>query len=230
MLAQFDFDVIVRSWRYVLGTGLLLTVQLTVLALAGGMALGTLLALARLSGLKLLALAAAAYVNLMRSVPLVLVIFWFYFLVPYVGGWLSGAGEPLRIVAFWSALLSLLLFEAAYFCEIMRGGIQAVPRGQLLAAQALGMAYWQSMGQVILPQAVRAMLPLLLTQTIVLFQDVSLVYVLALPDFLGAASKVARRDGRLVEMYLFVALVYFILCFALSALARHWQRRNRPAA
>ncbi len=229
MLAQFDFDVIARSWRYVLGTGLLLTLQLTVLALAGGLALGTLLALARLSGLKLLALAAAAYVNLMRSVPLVLVIFWFYFLVPYVGGWLSGAGEPLRIGAFWSALLSLLLFEAAYFCEIMRGGIQAVPRGQLLAAQALGMSYWQSMGQVILPQAVRAMLPLLLTQTIVLFQDVSLVYVLALPDFLGAASKVARRDGRLVEMYLFVALVYFILCYLLSALARRWQRRNRPA-
>lgn len=230
MLAQFDFDVIARSWRYVLGTGLLLTVQLTVLALAGGLALGTLLALARLSGIKLLALAAAAYVNLMRSVPLVLVIFWFYFLVPYVGAWMMGAAEPLRIGAFWSALLSLLLFEAAYFCEIMRGGIQAVPRGQLLAAQALGMAYWPSMGQVILPQAVRAMLPLLLTQTIVLFQDVSLVYVLALPDFLGAASKVARRDGRLVEMYLFVALVYFILCFALSALARRWQRRGRPPA
>eukprot|EP01034_Spumella_vulgaris_P029824 gene29822-36940_t len=107
----------------------------------------------------------------------------------------------------------------------MRGGIQSVARGQMLAAQALGMGYWQVMGHVILPQAFRNMLPVLLTQTIVLFQDVSLVYVLSVADFVGAASKVAQRDGRLVEMYLFVAVVYFVACSLLSWMVRRLQRK-----
>ena len=96
----------------------------------------------------------------------------------------------------------------------MRAGIQSIPRGQVGAGYALGMNYWQTMGHVVLPQAFRNMMPVLLTQTIVLFQDISLVYVLSITDFLGAASKVAQRDGRLVEMYLFVAVVYFVICFA----------------
>jgi glutamate/aspartate transport system permease protein len=217
---DFDFDVIRRSWADVLLTGMTFTVKLTVLAMAGGVALGTLLALARLSGFRPLALLAAGYVNLVRAVPLVLVIFWFYFLVPYLAAWAIGAREPVRVGAFWSALITFTLFQAAYYCEIMRGGIQAIPRGQLHAAQALGMRYWQCMGHVVLPQALRNMLPVLLTQTIVLFQDVSLVYVLSVPDFVGAAARVAQRDGRLVEMYSFVAVVYFVLCCALSAVVR----------
>src|SRR5947207_11888290 len=117
------------------------------------------------------------------------------------------------------------VFEAAYFAEIMRAGIQSIPRGQMSAAQALGMTYLQTMGYIVLPQAFRNMLPVLLTQTIVLFQDTSLVYVLSITDFLGAASKVAQRDGRLVEMYLFAALVYFVISFAASLLVRGLQRR-----
>jgi glutamate/aspartate transport system permease protein len=221
---DFDFDVIRRSWADVLLTGMTFTIELTVLAMLGGVVLGTLLALARLSGFRPLALLAAGYVNLVRAVPLVLVIFWFYFLVPYLAAWVIGANEPVRVGAFWSALITFTLFQAAYYCEIMRGGIQAIPRGQLHAAQALGMHYWQCMGHVVLPQALRNMLPVLLTQTIVLFQDVSLVYVLSVPDFVGAAARVAQRDGRLVEMYSFVAVVYFVLCCALSALARRLQR------
>src|SRR5436190_8887697 len=146
---------------------------------------------------------------------LVLVIFWFYFLVPYIGQWLTGASRPIRVGAFASTLVTFIMFEATYFSEIMRAGIQSISKGQPAAASALGLTYSQSMRYIVLPQAFRNMLPVLLTQTIVLFQDTSLVYVLSIPDFLGAASKVAQRDGRLVEMYLFAAAVYFVIsCFA----------------
>ena len=154
-----------------------------------------------------------------------LVIFWFYFLVPYIGAYLTGSTTPIQVGAFPSALITFMAFEAAYFSEIMRAGIQSIPKGQTAAAQALGMNYWQTMGNVILPQAFRNMLPLLLTQTIILFQDTSLVYVLSLTDFMGAASKVAQRDGRLVEMYVFAAVVYFAICFSASYLVRRLQRR-----
>ena len=225
MFANFDFSVIANSWVYLFQVGMVFTLKLTALAMLGGVALGTLLAMARLSSLRVLSLAAAGYVNLVRAVPLVLVIFWFYFLVPYIAAWMIGASEPVKVGTFMSALVTFTLFQAAYYCEIMRGGIQAIPKGQVHAAQALGMSYWQTMSKVVLPQAFRNMLPVLLTQTIVLFQDVSLVYVLSVPDFVGAASKIAQRDGRLVEMYTFVALVYFILCTLMSWLVRRMQRR-----
>jgi glutamate/aspartate transport system permease protein len=224
MLADFDFDVIARSWAYLFRVGMVFTLQLTALAMAGGIVLGTLLALMRVSGIRPVALFSAGYVNLVRSVPLVLVIFWFYFLVPYLAAWVSGAAEPVKVGPFWSALITFTLFEAAYYSEIMRSGIASVPLGQVWAGRALGMDYWQTMRHIVLPQAFRNMIPVLLTQSIVLFQDVSLVYVISIPDFVGAASKVAQRDGRLVEMYLFVAVVYFVLCFALSRLVRRLQR------
>jgi glutamate/aspartate transport system permease protein len=225
MFANFDFEVIARSAGYLFREGMTFTLMLTALATAGGIVLGTVLALMRLSGLRILNLVAAAYVNLMRSVPFVLVIFWFYFLVPYIGQWLVGADRPVLVGAFASSLLTFTLFEAAFFCEIMRAGIQSIPRGQVYAAQALGLKYGQTMSNVVLPQAFRNMLPVLLTQTIILFQDTSLVYVISITDFLGAASKVAQRDGRLVEMYLFAALVYFAISLAASMLVRLLQRR-----
>lgn len=224
MLGSFDFDVIARSFGYLFVTGMAFTLKLTGLAMLGGVVLGTMLALMRLSRSRALSLPAAGYVNLVRSIPLVLVIFWFYFLVPYIAAWMINAAQPVRVGAFRSALITFVMFEAAYYCEIMRGGIQSIPRGQVLAGQALGMAYFQVMGTIVLPQAIRNVLPVLLTQTIILFQDVSLVYVLSIPDFVGAASKVAQRDGRLVEMYSFVAVVYFVLCFALSSVVRRVQR------
>jgi glutamate/aspartate transport system permease protein len=225
MFSNFDFDVIERSWVYLFKTGMTFTLELTGLAMVGGILIGTLLAMMRLSKFKALAMVATGYVNLIRSIPLVLVIFWFYFLVPYIGAWIIGAKEPIMVGAFSSSLITFILFEAAYYCEIMRAGIQSIPRGQVSAGYALGMNYWQTMGNVVLPQAFRNMIPVLLTQTIVLFQDVSLVYVLSITDFVGAASKVAQRDGRLVEMYLFVALVYFVLCYALSMLVKRLQLR-----
>jgi glutamate/aspartate transport system permease protein len=225
MFSNFDFDVIERSWVYLFKTGMAFTLELTGFAMVGGILIGTLLAMMRLSKFKALAVVATGYVNLIRSIPLVLVIFWFYFLVPYIGAWIIGAKEPIMVGAFSSSLITFILFEAAYYCEIMRAGIQSIPRGQVGAGYALGMNYWQTMSNVVLPQAFRNMIPVLLTQTIVLFQDVSLVYVLSITDFVGAASKVAQRDGRLVEMYLFVAIVYFVLCYGLSMLVKRLQLR-----
>ncbi|MBC7573207.1 MAG: ABC transporter permease subunit [Herminiimonas sp.] len=222
---KFDFNVIERSWVYLFQTGMTFTLQLTAYAMVGGIILGTLLAMMRLSSLKPVALIATSYVNLIRSMPLVLVIFWFYFLVPYIGAWIIGASQPIKVGAFSSSLITFILFEAAYYCEIMRAGIQSIPRGQVWAGYALGMNYWQTMGNIVLPQAFRNMIPVLLTQTIVLFQDVSLVYVLSITDFVGAASKVAQRDGRLIEMYLFVAVVYFVMCFGLSLLVKQLQKK-----
>ncbi len=225
MFGNFDFDVISRSWVYLFQTGMVFTLKLTALAMVGGIVLGTVLALMRLSSNRLISGVASSYVNLIRSIPLVLVIFWFYFLVPYIAAWVIGANEPVKVGAFSSALITFIMFEAAYYCEIMRSGIQSIPRGQVWAGQALGMNYRQTMGNIVLPQAFRNMIPVLLTQTIVLFQDVSLVYVLSIPDFVGAASKIAQRDGRLVEMYVFVAVVYFVLCYALSFLVKRLQKR-----
>jgi glutamate/aspartate transport system permease protein len=229
MFAHFEFNVIARSWVYVIRDGLSFTLLLTALASAGGMVLGTALALLRLARVPLVPQLAAGYVNLMRALPLVLVIFWFYFLVPYLGQWLIGAERPIQVGGFASALITFTLFEAAYYAEIVRAGIRAVPRGQLAAAQALGLRNGAVMRYVVLPQAMRHMLPIILTQTIVLFQDTSLVYVLSLTDLFGAASKVAHRDGRLVEMYLFAALVYFALSLAASRGVRMLQVRTAIA-
>ena len=225
MFSNFDFNVIERSWKYLFFEGMAFTIQLTVMAMIGGIILGTLLAMCRLSSIKPLSMTAGAYVNLVRSIPLVLVIFWFYFLVPYIGAWIIGSDKPIKVGAFASCLITFIMFEACYYCEIMRAGIQSISRGQVWAGYALGLNYWQTMASIVLPQAFRNMTPVLLTQTVVLFQDVSLVYVLSITDFVGAASKVAQRDGRLVEMYLFIALVYFILCFALSSLVKKLQSR-----
>jgi glutamate/aspartate transport system permease protein len=229
MLSNLDFDVISRSLPYLFLDGMRFTLLLTFAATLGGVLLGTLIAMMRLSSLPVLPPIAAGYSNVMRSLPLVLVIFLFYFLIPYVGQWATGASRPIAVGAFMSVFVTFTLFEAAYFSEIMRAGIQSVSRGQTSASYALGLTYWQSMRYVILPQAFRNMLPVLLTQTIVLFQDTSLVYVLSITDFLGAASKVAQRDGRLVEMYLFAAFVYFIISFGLSMLVKRLQARTAIA-
>jgi glutamate/aspartate transport system permease protein len=221
---DFDLSIITNSLPY-LWKGFQYTLELTVIAAAGGLFFGTLLALARLSSIKPLQFAAGTYVNLMRSIPLVLVIFWFFFLVPLILQAVTGASRPPQIGAERTAIITFIMFEAAYFCEIMRAGIQSIPRGQVHSAYALGLTYGQTMRLVILPQAFRNMLPVLLTQTIILFQDTSLVYVISATDFVGAAAKIAQRDSKLVEMYLFVAVTYFILCFTLSWAVKRLQQR-----
>jgi glutamate/aspartate transport system permease protein len=225
MFPGYDFEVIERSLPFLFKEGMVFTLTLTVLAMSGGIVFGTLLAMMRLGRFRWLSALAGGYVNLMRSLPLVLVIFWFYFLVPYIGAWILREPNPIRVGAFWSALVTFTMFEAAYYCEIMRAGIQSIPRGQVWSGYALGLDYWQTMAQIVLPQAFRNMLPVLLTQTIILFQDTSLVYVISATDFLGAAHTIAIRDYRLVEMYTFAAVVYFIISYGLSTLVKHLQER-----
>lgn len=218
-MSGFDFSVIADNLPF-LWEGLQLSLLLTVLAILGGIVLGTLLALMRLSGFLPLSLFSAGYVNLIRSIPLILVIFWFYFLVPLA------IGRP--IGSFYSALIAFTLFEAAYYSEIIRAGIQSVRKGQVHAGQATGLGYWQIQRFIVLPQAFRNMIPILVTQGIILFQDTSLVFVVSLRDFMTVSSIVARTEGRLVEMYVFAALVYFVICFAGSLFVRRLQKA-RPA-
>lgn len=225
MLSGFDYQTVINALPYLFLTGMTFTLTLTALATIGGIIFGTLLAVMRLSRFRVLSITAATYVNLLRSTPLLLVIFWFYFLVPFLAQWITGASTPVRVDPFWSSVITFTLFEACYFCEIVRSGIQSLPDGQANASKALGMTNAQTMIYVILPQAMRNMLPLLLTQTIVLFQDTSLVYVLSITDFLGAAAKIAQRDGRLLEMYVFAALVYFIISLLASHAVRLLQKR-----
>lgn len=221
----FDIEVIIRTLPYLLKVGLLFTFKLTVLSTIGAVILGTLLAIMRLSSNRAVSSLAGGYVNLLRALPLILIIFWFYFLVPYIVGWVTQAGRPVAVGGFTSALITFTLFEAAYFCEIVRAGIQSVPRGQLDAGYAVGLNFRQVMSYIVLPQAFRKMTPVLLTQVIVIFQDTSLVYVLSLTDFLGAANNVAQRDGRLVEMFVFAALVYFVISYSMSRLVKVLDRR-----
>jgi glutamate/aspartate transport system permease protein len=197
--------------------GFLFSVQLTLVAMIGGIAIGTAVALMRLSGIKWLVLPAAAYVNTLRSIPLVMVILWFFLLIPLL------IGRPLG--AELSAMVTFTVFEAAYYSEIMRAGIQSVPRGQVSAGYAVGMTYAQCMKLIVLPQAFRNMLPVLLTQTIILFQDTSLVYAVGAYDLLKGFEVAGKNFNRPVEMYLLAAVMYFVICFSLSMLVRQLQKK-----
>ena len=216
MFAGFDFGILWTNAPF-LWNGMLLTLQLTALAVTGGLLLGVILAVARLSPIKPLAWAVEGYVNFLRSMPLILVIFWFYTLVPKL------INRP--VSGFYSVLIAFIMFEAAYYSEIIRAGISSVRRGQIAAAMALGLTKLQAMRYVVLPQAVRNMLPVLLTQSIIMLQDTSLVYVVGLRDFLTSADIVASRDNRPTELYLFVAIVFLVICFSASRLVGRLRRR-----
>jgi len=220
---DFDWAIIAKN-KQVLWDGMKLSLQLFGIALAGGIFFGTLLAMARLSSWKILSMPATGFVNLIRSIPFIMAIFWFYFLTPMLVQKMTGQqGEAVGPMT--SAIVAFIMVESAYYSEIIRAGIQSIPRGQPWAAYALGMNYWQAMGHVVLPQAFRNMTPIMLTQAIILFQDTSLVYVVGLKDFLGAASKGGQLSGRIVELYIFVALVYFVICFGASWLVKRLNER-----
>jgi glutamate/aspartate transport system permease protein len=215
-----DLDLTFFNWEIItrfVAKGFVFSVQLTLVAMAGGIAFGTLLALLRLSGKKWLDAPAAIYVNGMRSIPLVMVILWFFLLIPFLIGRSIGAEL--------SAIITFVAFESAYYSEIMRAGIQSVSRGQVNAAQAVGMTYGQTMRLVVLPQAFRNMLPVLLTQTIILFQDTSLVYAIGAYDLLKGFDQVGKNYGRPIEAYLLAAAVYFVICFSLSLAVKRLQAK-----
>jgi glutamate/aspartate transport system permease protein len=219
-LSFYNWDVISNF----VVKGFYFSIMLTVVATIGGVVFGTLLALMRLSGKKWLDAPAALYVNGMRSIPLVMVILWFFLLVPASFYSLFGSmGSNYRSEI--SAVITFVAFEAAYFSEIMRAGIQSIPRGQVNAGQAVGMTYGQNMRLVVLPQAFRNMLPVLLTQTIILFQDTSLVYAIGAYDMLKGFETAGKNFGRPIEAYLLAAVVYFIMCYALSWLVKRLHKK-----
>ncbi|MDO7911844.1 amino acid ABC transporter permease [Pseudomonas monteilii] len=219
---ELDFSEIIPALP-ALWDGMLLTLELMVMGVIGGIVLGTVLALMRLSSNKLMSRVAGAYVNYFRSIPLLLVITWFYLAVPFVLRWITGEDTP--IGAFTSCVVAFMMFEAAYFCEIVRAGVQSIPKGQMGAAQALGMTYGQTMRLIILPQAFRKMTPLLLQQSIILFQDTSLVYTVGLVDFLNSARANGDIIGRSHEFLIFAGVVYFIISFSASWLVKRLQKR-----
>jgi glutamate/aspartate transport system permease protein len=217
-MSNFDFSVfnfeLLQSFVW---SGFKFSVQLTLVAMVGGILIGTVLALMRLSGIKLLEIPARIYVDGLRSIPLVMVILWVYLLIPLFLG--HSIGKEV------SAIVTFTIFEAAYYSEIMRAGIQSISRGQVYAGQAVGLTYAQNMRYVILPQAFRNMLPVLLTQTIVLFQDTSLVYAIGAYDLLHGFETLGKNYGRPVETYLAAAVVYFVVCFSLSMTVKRLQKK-----
>ena len=217
---MLSIDLSFYNWElftnYIL-KGLIFSLQLTVLATVGGILFGTFLALMRLSEKPLLVYPATFYVNTMRAIPLVMVILWFFLLMPML------IGRP--IGADLSAIITFIAFEAAFFSEIVRAGIQSIPRGQFYAGEALGMTYGQNMRLVVLPQAFRNMLPIFMTQTIVLFQDTSLVYAIGAYDLLKGFEIAGKNFGRPIETYILAALTYFVICFSLSKAVRMVQAK-----
>ena len=215
-----DLDLSFYNWALFtsyLQKGLIFSIQLTVIATVGGIIVGTVLALMRLSGKPWLVMPATIYVNTMRSIPLVMVILWFFLLIPLM------IGKPLGVNL--SAIITFIVFEAAFFSEIVRAGIQSIPRGQVYAGQALGMSYAQNMRLVVLPQAFRNMIPVFMTQTIILFQDTSLVYAIGAYDLLKGFEIAGKNFGRPIETYLLAAVTYFLICFTLSRIVRRIQQK-----
>jgi glutamate/aspartate transport system permease protein len=224
---MYDFD-----WSSIPGalpflwTGMKVTLRITFTAIVVGIALGTVLAVMRLSKSRVLSWISAGYVNTFRSIPLIMVLLWFFLIVPTLLEQLFTIPRHAD-TRLTSAMVAFALFQAAYYAEIIRAGIQSVPSGQIGAALALGMTNLKAMRLVVLPQAFRNMTPLLLTQSVILFQDTSLVYVSALADFFGAAQKVGERDGRLVEMLLFAGAVYFVVSYVASSFVKRYQTSVR---
>jgi len=214
----FDWKVIQNNLPFLL-QGLLTTFQLAAIAIGGGLLLGTVLAVARLSSRRFIYAAVTLLIHLLRSLPLILVIFWFYFFMPIL------IGRPLN--DFLSASIAFIIFEAAHFAEIIRAGIQSISKGQMQASLSTGLSYPQSMLYVVIPQALRNMIPSLLTQSVVIFQDTSLAFVIGVKEFLRSANIVDAREVRSLELYSFVGIVYFIFCFSMSRITKRWEKKKR---
>ncbi|PWC11092.1 amino acid ABC transporter permease [Brenneria roseae subsp. americana] len=223
---QLDFSTVAASIPFLL-TGLKFTLELTAAAFIGGLILGTALALFRHLNVPFLSGFSVAYVTVMRSIPLIMVLFWLFFLLPLFLQFFSPDNRPVPIGPVYTAFITFTLFEAAYFCEIIRAGLNSVPKGQYEAADALAMSSFQVYTWIILPQVIKTSTPIILTQLIILFQDTSLVYVLSLTDLLGAATKLGQRDSKLTEYYIIVAAIYFIISSLASELVTWYAQRRR---
>ena len=223
-----DFQVIVDNFGFIFVQGFLGfgefaggTLRLAIPAIVLGFALGIVIGLGRLAKTRAVRFLATTYVEFFRGVPLVMVIFWFWFIIPNLLG--------ISLPEYGIALTAFVIFEAAYLGEIIRAGIQSVPQGQLEAAAATGLSRGRTMRHIVLPQALRNMIPALVTQFIVLLKDTSLASIIGYVDLTKAAQIVNNREIRPFELYLFIAVVYWCFSYAMSRYARHLERRMSPA-
>ncbi|UCE54801.1 MAG: amino acid ABC transporter permease [Desulfobacterales bacterium] len=212
------FNAVARNIYFLLG-GFGVTLQLTICALVGGIALGALVGLGRISRNKWIYHPITLYVNFLRNMPLILVIFWFYFVMPII------AGRPLN--PFLSAVISFIIFEATYFGEIFRAGYQSISKDLTSAAYSTGLTYSQTARHILIPIAFRRMLPSLITQSIVTFQDTSLAFVIGLQEFVRRTSIVDNLEVRSIQLFGFVAIVFFIFCFTGSKISRYFEEKGR---
>ncbi|MBS0402767.1 MAG: ABC transporter permease subunit [Proteobacteria bacterium] len=226
-MEHFDFAGLWAA-RAILYEGAWITLKVTLVAIACGIAFGTLLAVCAVVRVRTLNVFTRAYVTLFRSIPLVMLLLWFFLIVPQLLKAIFDL-SPSVDIRLVSAMVAFSMLEAAFFAEIIRAGILGLPVGQFHAAQSLGMTTLQAFRHIILPQAFRAMLPVILTQCIVIFQDTSLVYVIALGDFFGNAVRIGERDGTVVQMLLFAGLIYWAICATLSGLVKLVQGRTVTA-
>jgi glutamate/aspartate transport system permease protein len=212
------FDATLRNLPFLLG-GLLVTFKLAAFAVSGGIFLGILVGLARISRKKWIYYPITFYVNFLRNIPLILVIFWVYFVMPlFIGR---------SIDPFPSAVISFIIFEATYFGEIFRAGYQTISKDMVNASYSTGMTYAQATRHITVPVAFQRMLPSLITQSIVTFQDTSLAFVIGLPEFVRRASIVDNMEIRSVELFGFVAIVFLIICYVGSRISRHYEEKYR---
>ena len=212
------FDAVWRNLPFLLG-GLATTFKLAVFAICGGVLLGIVVGLARISNSKWIYYPITSYVNLLRNIPLILVIFWIYFVMPlFIGR---------SIDPFPSAVIAFIVFEATYFGEIFRAGYQTISRDMVNAAYATGMTYLHVTRYITVPIAFRRMLPSLITQSIVTFQDTSLAFVIGLPEFVRRASIVDNMEIKSIQLFGFVAIVFLVLCYTGSRISRHYEDKYR---
>ena len=214
------FDAVLKNLPYLLG-GFLTNLQLAAFALAGGLFLGTLVGLGRISKRPWVYYPVTLYVNFLRNIPLILVIFWFYFVMPILVG--------KNLDPFVSAAVSFIVFEATYFGEILRAGFQSISKDLVSAAYSTGLTYRQTATHILVPIAFRRMLPSMITQSIITFQDTSLAYVIGLQEMVRRTTIVDSLEVRSVQLYTFVAILFFIICLAGSRISLHYEEKSRKA-
>lgn len=214
-----SIQVIIDNIPYLV-QGLLVTFELATISIILSFILGILLGIAKLAKSPIISKLAFIYIEIVRGTPLIMVVFWIFFLLPIL---LSKPIQP-----FTSAVAAFTIFTSAYIAEIVRAGIQAIPVGQIEAALSSGLSYWQTMRFIILPQAITKMIPPLVSQFISLFKDTSLAYIIGVMELTRRATIINNREFKSFEIFTFVAIIYFIICYSMSRYAKYLERKRRP--
>ncbi len=214
MIYQPDWSVITDNLD-IFWVGMLLTLKISAISLLFAIPLGIIVGIGRISKNRIIYFLSSTYVEIMRGIPLIVILIWIYFVL----------GQFLKLGSFWGSIFSLSIFSAAFIAEIVRGGIQSIPKGQMEAARSSGMSHLQAMKLIILPQAIRKTLPPMASQFILLIKDSSLVSTISAVDLTLKATNLAAVSYRYIEIWSFVAVLYFAMTFILSLIIRQFEKR-----